>query len=437
MSRRVHPARLLLCVLASCALAACGRESSSTQPKVPAKPPLIESSAEEEASLFDRPTRYPEGQWRSASPEDLGKTVVWLSHILIRHREVMEQEVSFTVTGWQTAQPPVKRTRREALLLASRLARSARENGNFAELAREYSEEPESRVRGGSLGGMIARHLGAWPYVLDAVATLKPGEVSEVVASEYGYHVFQRNAPVRADVVSGAHIVIAHDGAGWIGTAQRRPVPRRTRSEAIALARTLFERASKDPASFPELVAEYSEHRDAVRGGDFGSWSTREPTGYPREVETLAALEVGQVAEPIDTMFGIQIIQRTPNRSRERFAMTQIVLPFLAASPDTSADSRLAVVARARALSQELQAHPDRFAARQQSLCCVDVFEVIEGRDIPALEAALGKLTPGQIASEPLEDRLLERVSITKRLPTESLPAPPSPRTSLPGEPEL
>jgi hypothetical protein len=359
---------------------------------------------------------------------------VWLSQILIRHEQVLDPEVSFTVTGWETAQPRVARKRRDALLLAEKLVRSAREQANFETLAREFSEEPESRERGGSLGGVMAQHLSAWPQVLDAVATLNAGDVSDVVATEYGYHVFSRRAPVPEAIVSGAHVVIAHDSAPWIATAARGPLHRRSRAEAFTIARRIVERARENPQTFPELVAEYSEHRDAARAGDFGAWSTREPTGYVREVETLARLDVGEIAEPIDTMFGVQVIQRTPNRNRERYAVTQIILPFAAAEPNDHGSSRVTVLQKARELSAALREDPSRFEGFQRRWCCSEVSEVIEGRDLPALEAALAHLAPGQIGAEPIVDEDQQRYTILKRLDPNTLPPLVPPCTTLPGE---
>jgi PPIC-type PPIASE domain len=61
---------------------------------------------------------------------------------------------------------------------------------NFAAMAKRYSQDPGSAQRGGSLG---AFHRGDMvkPFS-DAVAALKPGEVSGLVESQFGYHIIQR-----------------------------------------------------------------------------------------------------------------------------------------------------------------------------------------------------------------------------------------------------
>lgn len=59
---------------------------------------------------------------------------------------------------------------------------------NFAELAAKYSESPD-RKDGGDLGAVAK---GEGPVIFqDACFTLNTGQYSQVVASEYGYHIFK------------------------------------------------------------------------------------------------------------------------------------------------------------------------------------------------------------------------------------------------------
>lgn len=376
------------------------------------------------------PRPYPPGGWRRVPADELNHTILWLAHILIRHDRVNDFQVPFTVTDWISTEPATTRSSQEALALAEQLAREARERGNFAELARELSEDPETRARNGSLGGVVARHLSAWPQVLDAVSTLAVGDISRPVRTPYGYHVFQRREPLPKAVVTGAHVVIAHGLAPWIQVAARRELPPRSREEAFAIAREVYERARAEPSRFSELVQQYSDHQDAQRDGDFGTWSTHDPSSYPRELETLAYLEVGQVAEPIDTIFGVQVIMRTPNRERQRYAVAQVQLRFDPNEPDAHPASQPSVRAKADELVSRLRRDPDRFQAIQDEWCCADILEVIEGRDNPRLEATLARLSPGEIAQHPVRDTL--QYLIPKRLDASVLSPAPQARFDLP-----
>ena len=71
---------------------------------------------------------------------------------------------------------------------ARRVQALLRSGKKFAELARKYSLSADARV-GGDLG-LFPR--GQMPPAFDAVVfTLQPGQVSDVVETEYGYHLFR------------------------------------------------------------------------------------------------------------------------------------------------------------------------------------------------------------------------------------------------------
>lgn len=60
---------------------------------------------------------------------------------------------------------------------------------NFADLAKRYSQDPGSAAQGGDLG-FFDRQSMVKPFS-DAVYALKPGEISPVVETQYGYHIIR------------------------------------------------------------------------------------------------------------------------------------------------------------------------------------------------------------------------------------------------------
>ncbi len=92
--------------------------------------------------------------------------------------------------GCDNAAASVVRTREQALSVAEDVLRRAKAGEDFARLAIEFSDEPNAGQRGGSLGrfgrGQMVKSFE------EAAFALKPGEISGVVESGFGYHVIQR-----------------------------------------------------------------------------------------------------------------------------------------------------------------------------------------------------------------------------------------------------
>ncbi len=61
--------------------------------------------------------------------------------------------------------------------------------GNFAELAKKYSEDPGSKEKGGELPMIPTAQLD--PAYAKAAMALSPGQTSDLVRSQFGYHIIQ------------------------------------------------------------------------------------------------------------------------------------------------------------------------------------------------------------------------------------------------------
>lgn len=377
-------------------------------PSAPAVPPPQATSADRQPSgvpLADMLAPYPRGRWRLAPRAQLVSVRIWASHILIRHRDVTLEGAVFG-PPFAVGVRSTERTRAEAREHAQRVAEQAQAAPElFAELARSVSDDRVAQTTAGSLGALHGVALLPFPQVLDAFAALRPGEVSHAVETDYGFHIFQLRALPPERTFNAAHIVIGHDEAPWLAEhLARGPVPRRSRADALALATSLYQRAQAEPLAFAELAARHSEHLDAVNGGDFGAWSTRDPGPYGRELELLHELPIHGVAPPIDTLFGIEIVQRTPDRHRERFAMEMIRLAFDPAAADPEPTSKAVVFALATGMTQQLSTEPQRFSALQAEHCCVaQPLQWTERQEPTLLAFATERLSVGEIAAQPIE----------------------------------
>jgi parvulin-like peptidyl-prolyl isomerase len=86
----------------------------------------------------------------------------------------------------------------EAMRKAGALAQRIRGGADFAATARAESDDAESGRRGGSLGPLRAEVLP--PEIAKVVTTLKPGQISDPVKTQFGIHIFSVGAPTLEDM---------------------------------------------------------------------------------------------------------------------------------------------------------------------------------------------------------------------------------------------
>jgi peptidyl-prolyl cis-trans isomerase C len=91
----------------------------------------------------------------------------------------------------------------EARQKAQSLLDRIRKGEDFVKLANEYSEEPGAKSRGGDLGYFAKDAMV--PQFSNVAFALKPGDVSDIVETEFGYHIIKvedhRTAPLTDDKV--------------------------------------------------------------------------------------------------------------------------------------------------------------------------------------------------------------------------------------------
>lgn len=113
---------------------------------------------------------YEENPGRFEQPE-----MVRASHILLSTVDAQKNELT-------EAQKAEKRKKAEELL------KRARAGEDFAKLAKEFSEDPGSKETGGEYTFPRGRMV---PEFEAAAFSLAPGQVSDIVTTQYGYHIIK------------------------------------------------------------------------------------------------------------------------------------------------------------------------------------------------------------------------------------------------------
>ena len=165
-----------------------------------------------------------------------------------------------------------------------RLAQAGRRldaGADFAEVAKELSEDPATASDGGNLGCYSPGTLVA--EFEKAATQLKPGQISDPVLTEYGYHlILQRE--IRESEVCASHIL------ALAGTNEG------DRQRVIDHLRELRERALQGE-DFAELARQYSQDAASQQGGGlwfFGSKEEIPPFLFP----FVGHLRLGEISEP-------------------------------------------------------------------------------------------------------------------------------------------
>jgi peptidyl-prolyl cis-trans isomerase SurA len=215
-----------------------------------------------------------------------------IAHILVR---VPEQ-----------ATPEQLETRRAR---AEEAVKRLKDGAEFAQVAATYSDAPDS-LQGGVIGWRSQQRLPE--LYVEALAALKPGDISGVFRSPAGFHLLKllelrgAGAPLLVEQAHVRHILIRTNELVSEDEAKRKLLSLRERIV--------------NGVNFAELARLNSDDGSASRGGDLG-WI------YPGDTVTeferaFTELKPMDVSQPVKTPFGWHLIQvlerRTADMSSER-----------------------------------------------------------------------------------------------------------------------
>lgn len=163
----------------------------------------------------------------------------------------------------------------------------------FSTLARIYSQDPGSAMKGGELG-MASKSI-FWPAFSDAAMALKPGVVSQIVETPDGFHIIEV-LEKKGDMFNARHILLRPEY-----TAQDK-------ENAFRVLDSLKTEMANGAVSFDMAARFYSEDpATRTNGGQMADPNTG--SSYyeidqlkPQDYAAIKNLKEGETSEPVESL---------------------------------------------------------------------------------------------------------------------------------------
>jgi peptidyl-prolyl cis-trans isomerase D len=187
---------------------------------------------------------------------------------------VHARHILVSTQGKSDAEKTALKTKADGLL------KQVKGGADFAEVAKKNSDDPGSAVKGGDLGWF--KHGAMVPVFDTASFSLKPGQISDIVTSEFGYHIIQSMEK------EDARIKPFEEVKGQLIADAKRGKVQEMMTQTMEAARAEL---AKDPSKAEAIAAKYK--LQLIKGEKIGS-------GQPLPI-------LGQAADLTAAAFGVKV----------------------------------------------------------------------------------------------------------------------------------
>ena len=176
---------------------------------------------------------------------------------------------------------------------------------SFEDAAFEYSQDPGSAEEGGDLG-FVPKGTFVNEFEKAAFA-LEPGEISEPIETQFGYHVIQM-IETRGELIHARHILFS------IQTTES------DNQYVINMLSTLRD-SILEGGDFEYFARKYSEDPDVkMNGGHLGEFAI-ETLQIPEFGEVSETLKEGEISEPFISPYGFHILRLNKHIGAEKISL--------------------------------------------------------------------------------------------------------------------
>jgi peptidyl-prolyl cis-trans isomerase SurA len=203
-------------------------------------------------------------------------------------------------------------------LLAYRKAMSVRDRlikgDKFEDVAKEVSDDPSAATNGGDIGFIPVLQV-VYPFET-AIFTMKIGEISMPVRTQFGYHIIRvtDKKPARGKI----HVATIWKAFNYTMTDEEKA---KAKEEIQNIYLQL-----KSGADFNDLARKYSDDRTMAVRGDAGFWigpNQKEPSF---DQAAYGIKNTGDITEPVETTLGWFIIRLLDKKAPDTWDEAKSVL---------------------------------------------------------------------------------------------------------------
>lgn len=180
---------------------------------------------------------------------------------------------------------------------ALKILDSLKNGADFSEIAKRNSDDIQSAINGGDLGyskkGVFVKEFE------EALYSLNIGEISDIVQTEYGYHIIKLNEK-KGDLVKSQHILVAY------------PKLESSDLETISFLKDIKQKIEEHKITFEDAAKQYSQDVSSnQKGGYLGLVQIARLDSIT--LDALKDLDSGAISNPLKTSddrnYGFEIIK--------------------------------------------------------------------------------------------------------------------------------
>ncbi len=238
-----------------------------------------------------------------------------------RNIKISKREVESFYAAYKDSLPPLKETvdishilklvkpsaeaEQSALEKAKVVLEELKNGADFSELAKKYSDDPASALRGGDLG--LINRGDFVPEFETAAYKLKDGELSDIVQTQFGFHIIQM-IERRGEKIHTRHILI-------------RLMPTEEDEKQVVDKLSKIRQMAIDSVEFSELAIKESDDENVVKDkGRLGIFEVDQMV-IPQFKTIVKDMQPGEISEPFKTDFGYHIVKLNDRQAARNFTL--------------------------------------------------------------------------------------------------------------------